>query len=300
MRPGIKFYTKLEETSLEPKKYNKELKEAGLSGKDILFTERKEHSGNYIVFFENNGIYEYHPYDNINGLASGQKARTLEGCISRAHCMGLFENDTGVAKQMKAADGLLDVKVNFKESLRNRLREGAVCPDCDDKDFEADVDFWYGEYCKDVDAGMNNPDVGIAEYIAGKIDKDYPTKSPEQFKSLVKRVRDELPKVEKNWSVNIREAQIGRAFHSEGFNESSNKTSRNRLREKMYMDELSDQLENDILSAANESADGPHVVLTDVLDTLEYEFGYNYKGELYPNLSVIVKYLEQAGYIVEE
>lgn len=192
MRPGIKFYTKLEETSLEPKKYNKELKEAGLSGKDILFTERKEHSGNYIVFFENNGIYEYHPYDNINGLASGQKARTLEGCISRAHCMGLFENDTGVAKPMKAADGLLDVKVNFKESLRNRLRE------------------------------------------------------------------------------------------------------------KMYTDELSDQLESDILSAANENADGPHVALTDVLETLEYEYGYNYKGELYPNLSVIAKYLEQSGYIVEE
>lgn len=192
MRPGIKFYTKLEETSLEPKKYNKELKEAGLSGKDILFTERKEHSGNYIVFFENNGIYEYHPYDNINGLASGQKARTLEGCISRAHCMGLFENDTGVAKPMKAADGLLDVKVNFKESLRNRLRE------------------------------------------------------------------------------------------------------------KMYTDELSDQLESDILSAASENADGPHVILTDILETLEYVYGYNYKGELYPNLSVIVKYLEQAGYIVEE
>lgn len=192
MRPGIKFYTKLEETSLEPKKYNKELKEAGLSGKDILFTERKEHSGNYIVFFENNGIYEYHPYDNINGLASGQKARTLEGCISRAHCMGLFENDTGVAKPMKAADGLLDVKVNFKESLRNRLRE------------------------------------------------------------------------------------------------------------KMYTDELSDQLESDILSAANENADGPHVALTDILETLEYEYGYNYKGELYPNLSVIAKYLEQSGYIVEE
>ena len=192
MRPGIKFYTKLEETSLEPKKYNKELKEAGLSGKDILFTERKEHSGNYIVFFENNGIYEYHPYDNINGLASGQKARTLEGCISRAHCMGLFENDTGVAKPMKAADGLLDVKVNFKESLRNRLRE------------------------------------------------------------------------------------------------------------KMYTNELSDQLESDILSAANENADGPHVVLTDVLETLEYEYDYNYKGELYPNLSVIAKYLEQSGYIVEE
>ena len=23
--------------------------------------------------------------------------------------------------------------------------------------FEADVGFWYGEYCRDVDAGLNNP-----------------------------------------------------------------------------------------------------------------------------------------------
>lgn len=113
MRTDVIFYTKLEETSLEPKKYSKELKEAGLFGKDILFTERKKHSGNYVIFFEVKDGYEYHPYDNVNGLASGQKSKTLEGCISKAHCMGLYENDTGVAKVLKAADGTLDVKVDF-------------------------------------------------------------------------------------------------------------------------------------------------------------------------------------------
>ena len=78
--------------------------------------------------------------------------------------------------------------------------------------FEADVDFWYGKYCEDVDAGVNDPDEGIAEYIAGKIDEDHPTESPEQFNSLIRWVREVLPKVEKNWSVNIREAQIGGAM----------------------------------------------------------------------------------------
>ena len=78
--------------------------------------------------------------------------------------------------------------------------------------FEADVDFWYGKYCEDVDAGINDPDEGIAEYIAGKIDEDHPTESPEQFNSLMRWVREVLPKVEKNWSVNIREAQIGGAM----------------------------------------------------------------------------------------
>lgn len=78
--------------------------------------------------------------------------------------------------------------------------------------FEADVDFWYGRYCEDVDAGVNDPDVGIVEYIAGKIDEDHPTESPEQFNSLMRWVREILPKVEKNWSVSIREAQIGGAM----------------------------------------------------------------------------------------
>lgn len=72
--------------------------------------------------------------------------------------------------------------------------------------FEADVGFWYNEYCKDVDAGLNNPDVGIAEYIADKIDEEHPTESPEQFKSLVRLVRETYPKAEKKWSVNIHEA----------------------------------------------------------------------------------------------
>lgn len=78
--------------------------------------------------------------------------------------------------------------------------------------FEADVDFWYGKYCEDVYAGVNDPDVGIVEYIAGKIDEDHPTESPEQFNSLMRWVREVLPKVEKNWSVSIREAQIGGAM----------------------------------------------------------------------------------------
>ena len=72
--------------------------------------------------------------------------------------------------------------------------------------FEADIGFWYGEYCRDVDAGLNNPDVGIAEYIAEKIDEEHPTESPEQFKSLVRLVREIYPKSEKKWSVNIHEA----------------------------------------------------------------------------------------------
>lgn len=78
--------------------------------------------------------------------------------------------------------------------------------------FEADVDFWYGRYCENVDAGVNDPDVGIVEYIAGKIEQEHPTDNPMQFDSLMRWVRETLPKVEKNWSVNIREAQIGGAM----------------------------------------------------------------------------------------
>ena len=71
--------------------------------------------------------------------------------------------------------------------------------------FEADVDFWYGEYCKDVDAGLS-PGGGIAEYIADRINKEHPTKNYDQFKSLVRLVRETYPKIEKKWSVNIHEA----------------------------------------------------------------------------------------------
>ena len=71
--------------------------------------------------------------------------------------------------------------------------------------FEADVEFWYGEYCKDVDAGLSPG--AIAEYIADRINKEHPTKSYDQFKSLVRLVREIYPKVEKNWSVNIHEAR---------------------------------------------------------------------------------------------
>ena len=74
---------------------------------------------------------------------------------------------------------------------------------------EADVDFWYGKYCENVFAGVNDPDEGIVEYIAGKIDEEHPTENPEQFNSLMRWVRSLLPEVEKKWSVSIREAQIG-------------------------------------------------------------------------------------------
>lgn len=99
------------------------------------------------------------------------------------------------------------------EDLLNRgyaydtFREGNLFDSYDG--LEADVDFWYGRYCEDVDAGVNDPDVGIVEYIAGKIDEEHPTENPEQFNSLMRWVREILPKIEKNWSVNIREAQIG-------------------------------------------------------------------------------------------
>lgn len=76
--------------------------------------------------------------------------------------------------------------------------------------FEADVDFWYGRYCEDDDA---DPDEGIVGFIAGKIDEEHPTENPEQFNSLMRWVRDTLRKVEKNRSVNIREAQIGGTMH---------------------------------------------------------------------------------------
>lgn len=99
------------------------------------------------------------------------------------------------------------------EDLLNRgyaydtFREGNLFDSYDG--LEADVDFWYGRYCEDVDAGVNDPDIGIVEYIAGKIDEEHPTENPEQFNSLMRWVRGILPKIEKNWSVNIREAQIG-------------------------------------------------------------------------------------------
>jgi len=99
------------------------------------------------------------------------------------------------------------------EDLLNRgyaydtFREGNFFDSYDG--LEADVDFWYGRYCEDVDAGVNDPDIGIVEYIAGKIDEEHPTENPEQFNSLMRWVRGILPKIEKNWSVNIREAQIG-------------------------------------------------------------------------------------------
>ena len=281
MRPGIKFYTKLEETSLEPKKYSQELKEAGLSGKDILFTERKEHSGNYVVFFETKDGYEYRPYDNVNGLANGQKAKTLEACISRAHCMGLFENDTGVAKPMKAADGTLDVKVNFKENKEtseNKLVEG-FANFIAKKLLGADPMKLANGSTKAWKIWNETGDVGAVE---DAIENEEDCKlAYEMFKKH-------------HGEASVKE-------YVDYLDEKANKAKAGALHEGQYSAELSDQLENDIIVAANTvtQGNGPYIGLVDVLEALEFDFGYNYPAEISPKISAIAKYLEQAGYIVE-
>lgn len=76
--------------------------------------------------------------------------------------------------------------------------------------FEADVDFWYGEYCEDVDAGVIDPDRSVVEFIADKIEDEHPTSSPEEFESLMRWVRSVLPKIEDSYALTVkREAQIG-------------------------------------------------------------------------------------------
>ena len=49
---------------------------------------------------------------------------------------------------------------------------------------EADAVFWADKYDEYVDAGMTDPDDGIVGFVAGKIDEDHPSDSPEQYASL--------------------------------------------------------------------------------------------------------------------
>lgn len=73
--------------------------------------------------------------------------------------------------------------------------------------FEDDVNFWFDKYAANVAAGVNDPEVDVAEFIAGKIEDDgHPTENPMQFDSLMRQVWATLPK---NWRASIREAQIG-------------------------------------------------------------------------------------------
>lgn len=115
--------------------------------------------------------------------------KMIEDLFNRGYAYDVFREE----KDLKEI-----APINFPGSKTFDIYEG----------FEADVDYWYGRYCEDVDAGVNDPDVGIVEYIAGKIEQEHPTENPMQFDSLMRWVRETLPKVEKNWSVNIREAQI--------------------------------------------------------------------------------------------
>lgn len=279
MRPGLKFYTDIKDTSLNEKKFNEEKKL--VSGTPLLFVERKEHSGNYVVFFETkDGGYEYHPFDNIQGLASGQKSRTLEGCISKAHTMGLFENDTPVMKVNQAPDGNLNVKVNFKES--QKFQEEMDLP----RDLENEM-IEYASSCEED--GYFPKTVDVIEYLQ---DEGYNVKP-----HYAKMIKAFLKKCRAEWEEEHKDDEDEDDF--EDFDESK-KTPKNKLIEGQYTAELTDKLESDIISAANDNNDGPHVALTDVLESLEFDYGYNYKDELYPNLGVIAHYLEKAGYIVEE
>ncbi len=49
---------------------------------------------------------------------------------------------------------------------------------------EADAVFWADKYDEYVDAGMTDPDDGIVGFVAGKIDEEHPSDSPEQYASL--------------------------------------------------------------------------------------------------------------------
>ena len=60
-----------------------------------------------------------------------------------------------------------------------------------------DVKFWHAQFCANVEARFeahlgNEPDIDEVEWIAGKIDEEHPTDSPEQFESLMRWVRELL------------------------------------------------------------------------------------------------------------
>ena len=50
---------------------------------------------------------------------------------------------------------------------------------------EDDVKFWESKYGEDIDNGLADPDEGVVEYIAGHIEDEHPTSSPEEFESLI-------------------------------------------------------------------------------------------------------------------
>ena len=154
----------------------------------------------YESFDEENGPSE-RIYD-VYSLAFD--ADPLDECVCAGQACGTGTISDFVPEKMRGVKDIHEKDDKFAESNTYEAfhpYEG----------FEADVGFWYGEYCKDVDAGLNNPDVGIAEYIAEKIDEEHPTKNFDQFKSLVRLVRETYPKAEKNRSSNIHESRIGGA-----------------------------------------------------------------------------------------
>lgn len=173
MRQNIKFYVDINDTLANKKKYNEEVSSVGLSGKELFFAERQNRSDKYVIFYETKDGYEYRPFDNVNGLASGQKARTLEGCVSKAHCMGLFENDTGVAKKFEAPDGRIEVPTKLKEGKTFGYKSDANLPP-DLEDTVTDYIMINQDKCEDE--GVNLDDLiefcgfNCSEYVTDIID----------------------------------------------------------------------------------------------------------------------------------
>ena len=155
MKRGVGFYTNIEDTQINKKKYNEEVKSSGLNGKELFFAERKPRSGKYVVFYETKDGYEYRPYDDVNGLASGQKSKTLDNCVSKAHCFGLFENDTGVMKKFEAQDGRIEVPAKLKESKTFGYKSGVELPP-DLEDTIIDYVTMNQEQCEDTGVDLND------------------------------------------------------------------------------------------------------------------------------------------------
>lgn len=58
--------------------------------------------------------------------------------------------------------------------------------------FENDVDFWLENYLREKT--NNSLELNGVQYIAGKIDEVHSTKTPEQYESLERQVREVLLK----------------------------------------------------------------------------------------------------------
>lgn len=180
----------------------------GIHGKDLLPRSRwdeiwDDFAGTFDDEVEEENVTEFEVDVNlekslkvrkINGKWKCSDGSVYMGYLKPKDIVAWLRRDYGQAWLIESVNkSLKEISINFPGSKTFDYYEG----------FEADVDYWYGRYCEDVDAGVNDPDVGIVEYIAGKIEQEHPTENPMQFDSLMKWVRETLPKVDKNWYSNM-------------------------------------------------------------------------------------------------